>query len=36
MALKDPVRLTMILQDPRLLELIDELNLTTLFGAQLV
>jgi len=32
---RDKIRLTLIIQDPRLLELIDELSLTTLFGARL-
>ena len=31
---RDKVRLTMVIQDPRLLELLDELQLATLFGAR--
>ena len=32
---RDKVRLTMVIEDPRLLELLDELSLTALFGARL-
>ena len=32
---RDKVRLILIIQDPRLLELIDELSLTSTFGARL-
>lgn len=32
---RDKIRLTMAIQDPRLLELLEELGLTALFGAHL-
>jgi hypothetical protein len=31
---RDKIRVTMLIQDPRLLELLEELNLTELFGAR--
>jgi hypothetical protein len=35
LANRDQVRLTMVIEDPRLLELLDELSLTAVFGARL-
>jgi len=31
---RDKIQVTMLIQDPRLLELLEELNLTDLFGAR--
>ena len=32
---RDKIRLTMLIQDPRLQELLEELSLATLFGARI-
>jgi len=34
LATRDQIRLTMVIEDPRLLELLEELSLTALFGAK--